>query len=142
MRKVYTAIAFIGYIIPLIAQEIPCPPTGVTTNPDAPRNNIEPQVLHQMHVNVFDWRNLDFDTRLGPTSPLIQIVNPNYDPNGATSHLGLQRDYQPEDGWELLYVDLGMDRSGNWNTQSSVSIRPRTPLPYTRPARLLLSKQI
>lgn len=120
MKKIYILFAMVGSVtLTLSGQEIPCPPTGVTTNPDAPSNTIEPQTLHQMHQNVFDWRDLNFDARLGPTSPMIPIVNPNYDPNGATSHLGLQGDYQPEDGWELLYVDLGVDRNGNWNTQSS-----------------------
>jgi hypothetical protein len=120
MKLTFTIFVYQLLIFSSIAQQVPCPPTGVTTNPDAPSNTIAPQSLHQMHENdFFDWRELIYDVQLGSSLPPTSIINPNYDPNGATNHLSLNPDYLPEDGWELLYVDLGLDRDGNWNPQSS-----------------------
>lgn len=102
MKSLFTIILIGIFSFLVTAQEAPpCPPTGVTTNPENPSNTIEPSGLHQMHQNdFFDWTALEYETQLGQFFPTGIMINPNHDPNGATRHLGLEPDYLPEDGWD------------------------------------------
>lgn len=119
MKKLLTLILAAGFYAmqgqePLPAtNQGPCSPTGVTTNPNNPQNPIPG---HADFINWFDWTNSDYRT-LYDNDNTGYIRNPYFLPAGATSTFYDNPDYKPEDGWELLYVDLGVDRNGNWKSK-------------------------
>ena len=103
---------------------IPCPPNGVTTNPDNPVNPIHNEntpstVDENQYTNTYDFRNwfdwtlpnypLFFDSEA--TNPTTFIRNPFMLNTGQISELYDQdrQDYFPEDGWELVSFHLGVD---------------------------------
>ena len=107
---------------------IPCPPNGVTTNPDNPVNPIHNEntpstVDENQYTNTYDFRNwfdwtlpnypLFFDSEA--TNPTTFIRNPFMLNTGQISELYDQdrQDYFPEDGWELVSFHLGVDKEGN-----------------------------
>lgn len=104
----YTLLFLLSVAMPLIAQDEPCPPTGVTTDPDEPVNN-----QHSDYINDhFDWTEELYDVYFAGGNIIVQ-ANPYTANNGGVTNLYLTGDYEPEDGWELLYVDFGFDKDGN-----------------------------
>lgn len=91
---------------PIVSQEIPCQEKGITTNPDYPVNEHHPN-----YSNTFDWRTNFFNgyyfNSMNPNIPNPYITN-----QGGVQSLYGTDDYKTEDGWELLYVDLGLDKFG------------------------------
>ncbi|QNL21024.1 T9SS type A sorting domain-containing protein [Hyphobacterium sp. CCMP332] len=107
--KNYYAILFLMVISsPLAAQQIPCPPTGVMTDPSNPVNNQHPNYLN----NFFDWTQDPYNVNF-VGGAVQQQANPYNVNNGGVTSLYGTDDFEPEDGWELLYVDLGLDKLGN-----------------------------
>lgn len=88
----------------LSAQE--CDENNVLTNPENPQNP-----LHPFYENIFDWRLGSFECFY--LNQFNSVPNPYLTGQGGVSHLFPHDDYQPEDGWELLFVDLGLDRFGD-----------------------------
>ncbi len=84
----------------------PCLPNGVLTNPASPVN---PQ--HPGYANFFDWTTRQYDYYLNGNTGLK--INPYYTILGAAAHLRHGNDFKPEDGWELVYMDLGVDSDGS-----------------------------
>ena len=109
---------------------------GINTNPSNPTN---PNCTNMR--NNFDWRvqRTDFLPEdyivYGPGTTYKEIQNPFTGPSGAT-HAGTvtnQRasNYQPEDGWELLKVEFGIQ--GNANINNDPNFQPNQPTNYTKP---------
>lgn len=115
MKKLHTLLLFYALALPLAGQDEPCTPTGVTTNPDEPINDLHPFYRNE----YFDWRLSEYDAQLDENELIRRMTNPNEYPGGGVYHLADAGDYLPEDGWELLSVDLGLDRNGNWNPQGA-----------------------
>lgn len=88
-----------------------CPTTGISTNPDNPVNNQNPNYVN----DFFDWRNNTFPVNSNNVNA-TQIISP-YSPNGNlnsnTIDLSITKDYLPEDGWELIAWDMGFDEDMN-----------------------------
>lgn len=105
MRAKIVLLMIIGIMARGIAQEQPCLPNNITSNPNNPVNNI-----HPFYVNYFDWTQGEYDVSWGNIG---QMTNPNWVTNGDAKDLFDLNDYLPDDGWELVYVDLGLDRFGN-----------------------------
>ncbi len=104
---------------------------GITTNPD---NTVWPNppynAVYKLNfgTNKFDWRQSNFSLSL-PTSPtyhsISNIVSPffrgvNYDYlNNIIAfpdNNGINNDYNPQDGWELIRKDFGYRADGTTNT--------------------------
>ncbi len=90
----------------LQAQQPPCLPNGVLTNPASPVN---PQ--HPGYANFFDWTDRFYNYYLNGS--VDSIENPNYTNVGGVVDLDDHPDYRPKDGWELVYMDLGVDSDGS-----------------------------
>ncbi len=90
----------------LRAQQPPCLPNGVLTNPASPVN---PQ--HPGYANFFDWTDGWYDYYLNGNRGLK--VNPYYSGVSGVIDLYGDNDFKPEDGWELVYMDLGVDSDGS-----------------------------
>jgi hypothetical protein len=109
---------------------------GISTNPNNPINTKCPE-----RRNNFDWRVQRTDGYpedyiiYGPNTTYKEIQNPFTGPSGA-SHVGTlvnqtNSDYQPEDGWELLKVEFGIE--GNTNINNTQNYQPNQPHDYTKP---------
>lgn len=109
---------------------------GISTNPNNPINNNCPE-----RRNNFDWRvqgtygNHEDYIIYGPNSTQYEIQNPFTGPSG-TPHFGnltafTTSDYQPEDGWELIKVDFGIE--GNVNIDNKPNYQPNQPTNHTKP---------
>lgn len=108
MKKIYSLLITIGLALPLASQEEPCPPTGITTNPDEPVNGLHPNYIN----DYFDWRKEDFEVDFA--GGIDRQSNPyNSNNGGVAEFLYRTDDFEPADGWELLYVDFGLDKFGN-----------------------------
>lgn len=85
----------------------PCPPTGVTTNPQ------NPVALHPSYENNFDWTANQYPAFAANQS--FNQVNPYFASGTPVSHLSPNtfRDDSPEQGWELVFYDLGYDINNN-----------------------------
>jgi hypothetical protein len=108
MKNYYTILFLMVIFSPLGAQQIPCPPTGVMTDPSGPVNNQHPNYQN----NFFDWTQNPYDVNF-VGGAVQQQANPYFANNGGVTSLYGTDDFEPEDGWELLYVDLGLDKMGN-----------------------------
>lgn len=106
MKKLYSIILILSVFL-LTAQEKPCPPSGITTNPSAPLNTEHPNYTN----DFFDWTEEFYDVHFVGGATTTQ-ANPYTVNNGGVTGLYLTGDYEPEDGWELIYVDLGKDKNG------------------------------
>jgi hypothetical protein len=107
-----------------------CPPNGITTNPDAPVNNQNPYFVN----DFFDWRlNNDLQQYFLPywhTNIIagFPTINPFWSSNPTMEYLsgynidGSIIDYAPEEGWELIGRNLGLDRNGNEDNELFSSI--------------------
>lgn len=105
MKRIFILLLIVGFTASLLAQEHPCPPNGIITNPDNSVNN-----LHPDYRNVFfDWTKEVYDVDFGLIN---EQGNPYSSNNAGVYHLYNTGDYQPADGWELLYVDFGLDKLG------------------------------
>ena len=113
MKNILKIMVLIFAIIQkLVAQEIPCNEKEITTNPDAPIND-----QHPNYLNNFDWRVSPFNAYYFDQHRTQS--NPYVTGQGGVNDLFGHDDYKVEDGWELLYVDLGYDREGNISEQRS-----------------------
>jgi hypothetical protein len=108
MKNLFFTIIFLSWFASR-SQEVPCPPTGVTTDPTNPQN---PITGHTDFINWFDWTNSDYRT-LYDNDNTGYIRNPYFARAGATSTFYDNPDYKPEDGWELVSFNLGLDKDGN-----------------------------
>lgn len=109
---------------------------GISTNPDNPINDNCSNMR-----NNFDWKvnrtdNLPEDyVVFGPNNVSKAIQNPFTGPS-SSPHAGYvtnqsNSNYQPEDGWELLKVEFGIQ--GNVNINNSPNYQANQPSNYTKP---------
>ncbi len=106
MKKYYIILLVFYMTYWANAQNEPCPPTGVTTNPQNPQNPQSP-----FYTNHFDWTAPFYDVFFegGNTTTM---GNPYASNQGAMRDLDEGDTYFHEDGWELVFVDFGLNRSG------------------------------
>jgi len=106
MKKYYIILLVFYMTYWANAQNEPCPPTGVTTNPQNPQNPQSP-----FYSNHFDWTTPFYDVFFegGNTTTM---GNPFASNQGAMRDLDEGDTYFHEDGWELVFVDFGLNRSG------------------------------
>ncbi len=90
----------------LQAQQPPCLPNGVLTNPASPVN---PQ--HPGYANFFDWTENRYNIYINGQDD--DIINPYHAYHAGVFNLNGDNDFKPEDGWELVYMDLGVDSDGS-----------------------------
>lgn len=108
---------------------------GISTNPSNPTN---PNCANML--NNFDWRvkRTDFlpeDYIVYGANAMVPIQNPFTGPStaihsGTVTNQGASN-YQPEDGWELLKVEFGIQ--GNVNINNDPNFLPNQPTNYTKP---------
>ncbi|NUM30969.1 MAG: T9SS type A sorting domain-containing protein [Bacteroidetes bacterium] len=98
-------IILIAAILAFQLAKAQCPERTNTTNPDS--------------TNGYDWRNLKLaDTVWIGSDPWTHIQGVfNSSQNANIGFLAtLPKDMQPEDGWELLYVDIGTNPASGGNS--------------------------
>lgn len=111
----------IGTAVAQTEPQAPCPPNGITTDPVNPVNPLHnedtPDPVSGQEGNYdfrnwFDWTQSDWPAYfdLGQTSTLR---SPFFLNEGAISHFYTNKDFQPEDGWELVSFHLGLDKDDN-----------------------------
>ncbi len=87
----------------LIAQEAPCPPNGISTDPSNPVNPQFPDST----MSAFDWTASSY-TVYSSTITGNNIQSPFFKINNAsTVSFVLDKDRLPKDGWELIKYDFG-----------------------------------
>ena len=113
-NKIFIAILF---ALPVLvnAQNEVCPSNGISTNPDNPTNTGSPDSKFINHFNWFEQavNNVLFELAINGMNdyfPLNTMLNPYDDANNLCYYLGNadlnELDVYPEDGWELLLVNL------------------------------------
>lgn len=113
MKKILLLFSLYFILANTFAQEPPCTPEGISTDPNNPVNPIDPDF-----VNYFDWTTYMYavDEEWEDSG---EMINPNEHHNAGVLNLFGEKDYYPEDGWELVYVDLGLNRFGDqWDNRS------------------------
>jgi hypothetical protein len=106
IKHLVLVVFLISNINTLSAQECDGNGNGITTNPQNPINP-----LHPLYENIFDWTQNPFDCFY--FNQYNTVPNPYVTGQGGVYSLYPHDDYKPEDGWELVYADLGLDRYGN-----------------------------
>ena len=97
-----------------IGQELDCLELynlNITTNPDESVNERHPSFADQ----YFEWRTFWYDINWQANSNPVEY-SPFYQPdNDIVDHLAgpPEKDFEPEDGWELINYNLGFDLQGN-----------------------------
>lgn len=112
-----------------LGQNEVCPPKNISTNPFAPSNPTAPEASF---INEFNWfqeavNNVLFDIPLTNMSDYFSIssmLNPYNDDNALCHYLMeadlSELDVHPEDGWELLFINLGRYPDGTtYSSQNS-----------------------
>jgi hypothetical protein len=93
-----------------------CNPTETSTDPDNYSNPADPN-----SEDRWDWRQEEFTIYLqgeGGTqgTDVVTIVSPYFDQQGNPNVFDLadaqNKDFEPEDGWELLYRNFGTPQQG------------------------------
>ena len=106
-----------------------CLPNHISTNPDSPSNASAPSV---QFVNDFNWFQQELNSQLLDLQlldmvdyyPVSAMLNPYNPENVLCSYLSSANladlDIYPEDGWELLFFNLGEYPDGTaYSTQNS-----------------------
>ncbi len=108
--------AFILAPLFTFAQNDVCPPNGINTDPD---NSTNPSAPNPLFINEMSWfsqavNNEFFDIPIYDFSayyPISSMLNPYSEDNELSAYLSnsdlVQLDILPEDGWELLFINLG-----------------------------------
>jgi len=94
------------------AQELNCEELydlNITTNPTNPVNERHPDFEQQ----YFDWRTFWYDINWSANSNPKEYSPFHQPDNAIVAHLKDNKDFKPEDGWELINYNLGFDLSGN-----------------------------
>lgn len=142
MKKILFIItALVGIASqPASAQQNNCQENESVTNPSNPSDLRGQPYINEVTPGVpkFDWRSNYYDFyKLAPNSSVNYIpdamINPFWDPhNPITKHLAhdleIFRDYQHEDGWELLIFNMGVKY--NYDNQQLVDIKQDIQHPY------------
>ncbi len=119
MKKLFTLLLSI-FPFTLISQT--CEPNGISTNPTNPTNPTAPSTAY---INNFNWfqqavNGVLFDMPLNNMSgyyPISAMLNP-YNPSNLLCNYLEEADLDnldvyPEDGWELLFFNLGTFPNGS-----------------------------
>ncbi len=117
MRKLYIFLTVIAFVIFFQSSLVnaQCIPNGITTNPDNPVNPEKPSKTN----TFFDWRLDVFSINSVYTSS-PQIESPfNQDGNVDLSHFLENPDRLPQDGWELIKYDMGLEEDGTPNATAT-----------------------
>ena len=94
-----------------------CPDKSISTHPDNPVS--ETGSIAQ--PNPFDWREEEFPVYTQYQPPANSVIeSPFFHPNNLDlAHLVINKDMQPEDGWELITYKTGKNPDGtNMSTQA------------------------
>ncbi len=105
---VLLTLILLGSSLAVLGQECVETPNGVSTDPDNPQNANCNDVLF---LNDFDWRATNYDIGVGTVpSPFENnaAVDISYLWDAGTYPFSA-RDYEPEDGWELIRFQPGAD---------------------------------
>lgn len=106
IRLILLFIIFIVNIITIWSQDICDEDKGISTNPDNSVNN-EYTAKRNSSPVLFDWRDNLFVIRSSLTTS-ADILSPFYNSNNATlDFLYDNKDFKPEDGWELIKQEFG-----------------------------------
>lgn len=99
---------------PVNVPEGGCEPVGISTNPDKYINPNDPSGDLK-----WDWREEQYTIYLtngGTPGVPVTIVNPFFDQSGNPNTFALanefEKDFNPLDGWELLYRKFGSETQG------------------------------
>jgi hypothetical protein len=90
-----------------------CEPVNITTDPDSYINPTDPN-----GDRMWDWRAEEFTVYLpsGQGGVPNTLVSPFFDQNGNVNTFylsnAIEKDFEPEDGWELLYRKFGSMQQG------------------------------
>lgn len=93
-----------------------CEPTGIKTDPENYSNPQDPP-----KDRLWDWRQEEFTIYIvtngnGTLGTPVSIINPFYDQSGNPNTYVLsdaqEKNFEPIDGWELLYQNFGTPQQG------------------------------
>ncbi len=130
----------------MISQVETCDPNGITTHPEGPVNPIAPS---EEWLNSFNWYANDGVSLLQYALHDMLVENPNqfnmshpYSDQNAYSYLTYPElqdlDMYPEDGWELISVNLGSFPNGELLSEDTPALQSEySEIPYL----LLYNKQ-
>lgn len=126
MKKLLTIIILMASVAFAIAQPQPSSPTfpcvkQISTTPLAPYNpDYNDGYIEHVFLNEFSWYDhdqfnflypypLEDMTQYGNTQAMLNIFNPNIlNYPQLNNGVGIEQfDYYPEDGWELISINLG-----------------------------------
>ncbi len=133
MKKIYLYFIFSFFLNNMLAQNCF---RGITTNPNNTVWNNPPYTTPykaNTGTNKFDWRQLNFNVSL-PYSTTYNTVSQMFSPFFLGSEYpymsgiiafpdnnGINNDFNPEDGWELIRKDFGYKADGTTNTNEALA---------------------
>lgn len=115
----------------------PCNPSKViTTNPSAPFNNETPAL-----TNYFNWTNSGYPIRSLNYPSYSQIESPYYQSsNTLMTPFVNSKDMAPNDGWELIKMDLGYDQNNQPTTHLAYNPKVILYNKYTGVLRVFIAR--
>lgn len=125
------AISILLFFLVIECSAQVCDPNEISTNPSSATN---PEPPNSHYINNFNWfqqaaNNVLFDipiTSMSDYYPLGAMLNPYNDDNSLCYYLAEANlsdlDMYPEDGWELLFFNLGTYPDGTIYTSESSNI--------------------
>lgn len=116
-----------------------CDPKGITTDPDNPVNTELPYYRN----DFFDWRTEFFDVNSNfiGASQVYSPYSTNLNNNSNTLGLAVAKDYDPEDGWELMAWDMGFDEDNQPESPAAGNIHFILYNKYTSVLRIFVAGQ-